>query len=167
MRTAPPLRPLSALSLAAALALLSGCSPCDYTVDASNPHKPLQESESYKGSGFTKEQYEKMQRENAEADARRTPEQRAKIEEIKRQLREESARRAKEREAKIAAGYDPAKDPMVRFRKPTLTECSIHYGASAILWLLGVLVIGWAANVASRVATGRSLISWLTGRQPT
>lgn len=165
----PSTRPLSALGLAAALALLTGCGPCDYTVDAWDTFKkPVQVSDSgYKNSGFSKEVYERMQRENAEAEAKMTPEQRAAREELKRKMREQSEQAAKARADKIAAGYDPAKDPMVRFRKATLTECSMRYGSAGFVWLLGLLGLGFAAHVISKRFTGRSLASWLTGKKPT
>lgn len=161
-------RPLAALGLVAAAALLSGCNPCDYTVDAYDTQKKrVQVSDSgYQNSGFSKEVYERMQRENAEAEAKMTPEQRAAREEIKRKMREQSAAAAKARADKIAAGYDPAKDPMVRFRKATLTECSMHYGSTAFVWLLVLLGFSAAAHLVSKRFTGRSLASWLTGRKP-
>jgi hypothetical protein len=161
-------RPLAAIGLVAAAALLSGCNPCDYTVDAYDTQKKqVQTSDSgYKNSGFSKEVYERMQRENAEAEAKMTPEQRAAREEIKRKMREQSEAGAKARADKIAAGYDPAKDPMVRFRKATLTECSMHYGSAGFVWLLGLLVLGGGAHVVSKRLTGRSLASWLTGKKP-
>lgn len=161
-------RPLAALGLVAAAVLLSGCNPCDYTVDAYDTQKKrVQTSDSgYKNSGFSKEVYERMQRENAEAEARMTPQQRAEREAIKDKMRAQSQAAAQARADKIAGGYDPAKDPMVRFRKATLTECSMHYGSAGFVWLLVLLGFGAATHLVSKRFTGRSLASWLTGRKP-
>ena len=146
--------------------LLSGCGLCDYTIDAYSIAKtPLAQSDSgYKNSGFSKEVYERIQRENAEAEAKMTPEQRAAREDIKRKMREQIELAAKARADKIAAGYDPTKDPMVRFRKPTTQECGMHYGSLGFIWVAGLGILAWIAHTLSKRLTGRSLLAWLTGR---
>jgi len=167
MNTTTLPRLLAALGLAAFLALLTGCNPCDYTVDAQATfkNKVTTSDSGYKNSGFSKEVYEKMMRESAEAEARMNPEQRAAREETKRKMREQSEANAKARADKIAAGYDPAKDPLVRFRKATLEECSMYYGSTAVVWLLFLLAGGTAAHFVSKLVTGRSLRSWITGKK--
>jgi uncharacterized membrane protein len=151
--------------LVAAL-FLTGCGLCDYTIDAQSISKtPLAQADTgYKNSGFSKEVYERMERERTEAEAKMTPEQRAAREDMKRKMREQSEATAKARADKIAAGYDPAKDPMVKFRKPTAQECGVYYGGLGIVWVGGLGLLLGIAHMLSKRLTGRGLLAWLTGR---
>lgn len=158
MRTAPLPRPLSALGLAAALALLSGCNPCDYEVDAwDTQRRPVAVSNvglSDEHKALIAKDHEKDKRTPAEKEAA-----------MRQKLRDEAAAAGKTTAAAPTTAPRSAMEP--RFRKATLTECSARYGSDAVVWLLGILGVSFAAHVASKRLTGRSLVSWLTGKKPT
>lgn len=156
MRTATLPRPLCAVGLAAALALLSGCNPCDYEVDAwDTQRRPVAVS----NVGLSDE-HKALIAKDREKDKRTPAEKEAAM---RQKLREEAATG----QATVAPTTTPRSAMEPRFRKATLTECSARYGSDAVIWLLGILGVSFAAHVVSKRLTGRSLVSWLTGKKPT
>lgn len=156
MRLSALPRPFVAVSIAAALALLAGCNPCDYTVNpADSLKRPVQTLGS---SPAAKEAQDRVARDYAEAEAKMSPEQRAARENIKRKMQEQSA----QRQQAVAAG--PSNTPYL-FRKATLTECSMRYSIPVLVWLTIALVLAAAAHVVLKRITGRGLSSWFSGRK--
>lgn len=135
-------RPAARLVIAGLLALLSACNPCDY-FDTSN----------YKGSGFSKEVYEQMERDRPAAEAAMRPEVRAAREELRRRIAADTAQLQASQEAKVLRD------------KARLEQCVNRYSVNAAAWLIGLLFLGIVAHGVSKLLTGRSLHSWLTGKR--
>lgn len=145
----------------AVLVMLTGCNPCDYTADTWNGGKKSAELPS-----DPVERYALQQRKMAEAGtgANLSPEHQAAREAFRRKVLDEYARKAKEHQAKIAAGYDPAKDRSLRYRKPTDQECAAYYGGQAMIYGIGTLIALFAMHVVTKIFTRFGLLDWLTGR---
>lgn len=171
MRTATLPRPLSAFGLAAALALLSGCNPCDYEVDARDTQRrPVPVS----NVGLSDE-HEALIAKDHEKDKRTPAEKEAAM---RQKLREEASAMGKTAPPPQPAQLTPDQKRLASalrsgdamgpsLRKATLTECGGRYGSDAVIWLLGILGVSFGAHVVSKRLTGRSLVSWLTGKKPT
>lgn len=140
------------LALLTVLPWLSGCSPCDYQVDAGHSNRARVEV-----LAPSPAELDNLKRASEEAYRTGTPEYRARVDAARNRAAEQSAR------AQITPPADAANNPYVRFRRATLTECAIDYTAQAFAWLLLPLLALGTLEWLSRRLTGHSVITWVMG----